>query len=140
MDAHRTSLLLLLICALALMAAGCGGDGTTSSRDDDTRSSTSSSSDSSEGADCWVELFDADDFDASDDHFKLTKPGRYETLKDLPGASQDWTDEADSMKVGSDATVKIWEKTHFEGSSQTLDPGSSDPDLEHGPSSLELTC
>ena len=89
--------------------------------------------------DCFVHLYDSDDFDTSDDNFKLTEEGRYATMDDLPGADQDWTDEADSIEVGDGATVTIWEKENFEGESQELDAGSRHPDIEE-PSSIELTC
>lgn len=93
------------------------------------------------GADgCWVHLYDGDDFDELDDNFRLVVPGSYADLADLPGADKDWTDEADSLRVGSEATVMIWSSTGFEGDSLTLAPGSEHPDLAFEPSSLEMTC
>lgn len=92
------------------------------------------------GDDCYIHLFDGDDFDKTDDNFKLTKSGDYESLKDLPGADENWNDEADSAKVGSAATVKIWKKKGFKGKSKTLKPGSKHPSLSPEPSSLKMTC
>lgn len=89
---------------------------------------------------CSVHLFDDDNFDESDDHFVLRETGRYETLANLPGAARDWTDEADSIRLGADATVTIWADTDFHGQSVTLEPGSEHPDLDSEPSSLEMTC
>lgn len=91
------------------------------------------------GSACSVHLFDSDDFDESDTNFLLTEPGKYETLKDLPGATQDWTDEADSIKVGSAAHVTIWSEPDFGGTSQQLEPGSEHSDIDE-PSSLQLSC
>ncbi len=102
--------------------------------------STGNSTDTAEsGSACSVHLFDSDDFDESDTNFLLTEPGKYETLKDLPGATQDWTDEADSIKVGSAAHVTIWSEPDFGGTSQQLEPGSAHSDIDE-PSSLQLSC
>lgn len=92
------------------------------------------------GKGCSFHLFDGDDFDKTDDNFKLTKPGDYKSLKDLPGADEDWNDEADSAKVGSNTTVKIWKEKNFKGESKTLKPGSKHPDLEPEPSSIKMSC
>lgn len=113
---------------------------TTSDTSSSDETGSNGSNASKTGGDCYVELFDADNFDASDDHVKLTEPGRYSTLKNLPGADQDWTDEADSIKVGPGATVTIWAEPDFKGSSQRLEPGSEHPHVDDEPSSLELTC
>lgn len=86
---------------------------------------------------CSVRLFDGDHF--SDDSIEITKPGRYANLKKLPGAKQDWTDEADSLKVGAGATVTIWEHEGFKGASKTYQPGSEVPSVDEA-SSLELRC
>lgn len=93
-----------------------------------------------EGGDCYIHLFDGDDFDDTDDNFKLTEPGEYKDLKNLPGADEDWTDEADSAKVGSAATVTVWKDTGFSGTSKELKPGSEHASLEPEPSSLKMTC
>lgn len=92
------------------------------------------------GKGCYFHLFDGDDFDKTDDNFKLTKPGDYKSLKDLPGADEDWNDEADSAKVGPNATVKIWKDKNYKGESKTLKPGSKHPDLDPEPSSLKMSC
>ncbi len=60
------------------------------------------------GEGCWVHLYDGDNFDEQGDNFRLTEPGRYENLANLPGADQDWTGEADSLRVGANATVTSW--------------------------------
>lgn len=105
---------------------------------DDPATTTTTTSGEGEG-DCFVHLFDSDDFDTSDDNFKLTEQGRYATLDDLPGAEQDWSDEADGIEVGQGATVTIWEEENFEGAPQELDAGSQNSDIEE-PSSMELIC
>ncbi|MCZ7631746.1 MAG: hypothetical protein M5U19_22990 [Microthrixaceae bacterium] len=62
---------------------------------------------------CWVHLYDEDRFDERDPHFQLSEPGRYPDMAALPGAAEDWTDQADSIRVGPDATVTIWPQTDF---------------------------
>lgn len=149
------------LAVAALVLAGCsgsdsdddsGGDapggqvGTSSESDaddsdsDDSGDDESGDDESGDDDECYFELFDADDLDDSDDTFKLTDPGEYENLEDLPGADDDWTDEADSARVGESATVEVWSETDFEGDSSTLDPGSEHPDLDPEPSSLKMTC
>lgn len=111
-----------------------GGDSTTSG--DSTRSTTPSVGDTG----CWVHLYDEDRFDERDPHFQLSEPGRYPDMAALPGATQDWTDQADSIRVGPDATVTIWPQTDFGGRSQVLEPGSEHPDVAEEPMSIELRC
>ncbi len=101
---------------------------------------TNSGDMSNDAEGCSVHLFDDDHFDESDDNFVLTEAGKYEDLSNLPGANKDWTDEADSIRVGADATVTIWADPNFQGQSVTLDPGSEHPSLDSEPSSLEMTC
>lgn len=128
----RTVIASVAVAALAGLAGCSSSDGGSGDTPSDTNSSNAN--------DCYVELFDGDDFDPDDDHFKLTGPGEYKNLKDLPGADQDWTDEADSVRVGSGAHVTIWSETGFSGEKSTLDPGSKHPDVDVEPSSLKLSC
>ena len=99
----------------------------------------SSAAASGGGEDCFVELFDSDNFDENDDHIKVTEAGKYEDLTSLPGANEDWTDEADSIRVGGGATVTIWPEKNYSGQSQTLEAGSENASID-GAASLELTC
>lgn len=89
---------------------------------------------------CYVQLFDSEDFYEGDSIYLITEPGKYPNLKGLPGTERDWTEQADSLKVGPKATVTIWTKVDFGGTSSRLEPGSQHPDLEDEPSSLELEC
>lgn len=114
--------------------ASPGGDSTTSG--DSTQSTTPSVGDTG----CWVHLYDEDRFDERDPHFQLSEPGRYPDMAALPGAAEDWTDQADSIRVGPDATVTIWPQTDFGGRSQVLEPGSEHPDVAEEPMSIELRC
>lgn len=155
---------------VAVVVTGCGGGddtaepdtnvdlSTTSSAPDVTTTSapeattteptptTAAPSPTTTGADasgtdgCWVHLFEEEDFDETDANFRLTEPGRFSDLENLPGATDDWDDEAESIRVGPDATVGIWPDTNFEGTPIELGPGSERADLDEEPESLELTC
>lgn len=138
------------ITLAALMLSGCATSPSSTGRPDQDSPSTSAPSDAastessapggqSSGDGCWVHLFDSDDFQESDDHFLLTEAGKYDNLAQLPGASKDWTDEADSIKVGPNATVTVWPRTNFAGTKQILEPGSEHPSVDE-PSSLEMAC
>lgn len=114
--------------------------GATGATDDTSGSTGSTIAPSGDASECWVHLYDGDRFDAREPDFRLTEPGRFANLRDLPGATQDWSDDADSIRVGPKATVTIWSQTDFQGRSQVLQPGSEHPDLDDEPLSLELAC
>lgn len=117
-----------------------GTTDTTGATDDTSGSTGSTIAPSGDASECWVHLYDGDRFDEREPNFRLTEPGRFANLRELPGATQDWTDEADSIRVGPKATVTIWSQTDFQGPSQVLQPGSEHPDLDDEPYSLELAC
>jgi hypothetical protein len=140
---NRVSLLAATgaFCLVATACTSSGGSGSQSTgRSQPSRHAQTAGANSGGGtrAGCYVQLFDGSKFE--DNNFKLRKPGRYTDLKKLPGADKDWTDEADSLKVGSGATVTVWSKTGFTGNSQKLKAGSEHPDLDVEPSSLALSC
>ncbi|MBE9012623.1 hypothetical protein IQ250_20700 [Pseudanabaenaceae cyanobacterium LEGE 13415] len=88
---------------------------------------------------CSVHLWDGKNFKDSD--IVISGAGQYSNLRNLPGANgKNWEDEADSLKVGSAATVKAYKEENFKGSSVTYKPGTQHPKLSEEPSSLEITC
>ncbi len=88
---------------------------------------------------CSVHLWDGKNFTDSD--ITINGAGRYSNLRTLPGANnKDWGDEADSLKVGSAATVKAYKEENFKGSSVTYNPGTQHPKVSEEPSSLEIVC
>jgi len=133
---------------LALSACGSSGgggtpsdgatDGSAPSTTTGTNEATGGATTSAGAAGCYLQLYDGDNFE--DTNFKLDQPGSYSDLKDLPGANQDWTDEADSAKVGSAATVTIYADPDFKGKSVKLEPGSDHARLDPEPSSLKMSC
>lgn len=134
---------LVLTGMLSLAACADSGNvdsGTDSVGTQGSPADSAAESDAADHSDCYVHLFDGDDFDEDDSNFILTEPGRYEDLRDLPGADKDWSDEADSLKVGPSATVTIWSEPGFSGTETKLEAGSEEPDLDDEPESLELEC
>lgn len=88
---------------------------------------------------CSVHLWDGKNFTDSD--IVINGAGKYSNLRNLPGANnKDWSDEADSLKVGSAATVKAYKEENFKGSSVTYNPGTQHPKVSEEPSSLEIVC
>lgn len=88
---------------------------------------------------CSVHLWDGKNFTDSD--IVINGAGRYSNLRTLPGANnKDWGDEADSLKVGSAATVKTYKEKNFKGSSVTYNPSTQHPKVSEEPSSLEIVC
>ena len=47
---------------------------------------------------CWIEIFEDDDFDADDPHVKLYGPKEFATLKSVAG--KDWSNDIESVIVG----------------------------------------
>ena len=88
---------------------------------------------------CSVHLWDGKNFTDSD--IVINGAGRYSNLRNLPGANnQDWGDEADSLKVGSAATVKAYKEENFKGTFVTYNPGMQQSKVSEEPSSLEIAC
>lgn len=88
---------------------------------------------------CYVHLFDGDNFE--DDNAIIRGPGKWGNLQNLPSASGvEWEGDADSLKVGATATVKIWADEDFQGASQTFGPGAREADVDHEFKSMEISC
>jgi hypothetical protein len=77
--------------------------------------------------DCWVEIFEDNDFDPDDPHVKLTGPSQYATLSNLGG--RDWSDDIESLIVGPSATVKAYKDKDFKGTEIAFTPNQRVPDL-----------
>jgi hypothetical protein len=76
---------------------------------------------------CWVEIFDDDDFDMDDPHVKLMGPKEYSSLKDVYG--RNWNNDIESLVVGPNTTVKAYSKKDFEGTEIAFIPNQRVPDL-----------
>jgi hypothetical protein len=92
---------------------------------------------------CWVEIFDDDDFDMGDAHVKLQGPKEYATLKDVSG--KDWTNDIESIIVGSNARVRTYSNKDFKGTELALAPGQRVPnlgklDMKDDIESMKISC
>jgi hypothetical protein len=92
---------------------------------------------------CYIEIFDDDDFDEGDPHVKIQGPAEYPTLKDVYG--RDWSRDIESVIVGSNATVHAWISKDFTGPQITFSPGQRVPKLSklkasNAIESMKITC
>ena len=76
---------------------------------------------------CWIEIFDDDQFDEDDPHVKVQGPAEYASLKDVYG--RNWSNDIESVIVGSNATVQAWMNKDFTGPEITFTPGQRVPKL-----------
>jgi hypothetical protein len=99
--------------------------------------------DSSANKNCWVEIYEDDNFDQDDPHVILEGPQEFATLKNLGG--RDWTDDIESIIVGPGATVKAYSKRDFQGTEVTFTPNQrvaklSKLNMSNEIESLRVTC
>ena len=92
---------------------------------------------------CFIELFEDDNFDVDDPHVVLQGPKEYATLKNLAG--KDWSNDIESVIVGSNATVRAYEDKDFKGTEIAFAPGQRVPnlgklDMANDIESLKITC
>ena len=92
---------------------------------------------------CYIEVFDDDDFDMKDDHYKIQGPKEFASLKDLGG--KNWNNDIESVIVGSNATVKAYSEKDFKGTELAFAPGQRVPnlgklDMKNEIESLKISC
>ena len=92
---------------------------------------------------CWVEIFEDDNFDINDPHVKLQGPKEYATLKNLAG--KDWSNDIESVIVGSNATVLAYEDKDFKGTELAFTAGQHVPnlgklDMANDIESMKIAC
>ena len=92
---------------------------------------------------CWIEIFDDDEFDEDDPHVKIQGPAEYATLKDVYG--RNWSNDIESVIVGSNATVQAWINKDFTGPEMTFTSGQRVPKLSklkmsNAIQSMKITC
>ena len=76
---------------------------------------------------CWIEIFEDDNYDADDPHVKIQGPKEFATMKNLQG--KDWANDIESVIVGSNASVQAYEDKDFKGTEITFAPGQRIPNL-----------
>lgn len=92
---------------------------------------------------CFIEIFEDDNFDADDPHVVLQGPKEYATLKNLAG--KDWSNDIESVIVGSNATVRAYEDKDFKGTEVAFVPGQrvknlGKLDMANDIESLKIAC
>jgi hypothetical protein len=92
---------------------------------------------------CWIEIFDDDEYDADDPHAKIQGPAEYATLKDVNG--RNWSNDIESVIVGTNATVHAWKDKDFMGPEISFIPGQRVPKLSklnmaNTIESMKITC
>lgn len=123
----KSASLIMLLLFSTLLLASCSSD--------DDNNDDATTLDPLES--CQVQLFDGDNF--KDDQIVINGPGEFSDLSDLPNSDEkDWTDEADSFRVGEHTTVTVWTAINFEGDSTVYEAGDY-PSVDE-PYSLKITC
>lgn len=92
---------------------------------------------------CFIEIFEDDNFDPDDPHVVLQGPKEYASLKNIAG--KDWANDIESVIVGSNATVRTYEDKDFKGTELALMPGQrvqklSKLDMANDIESLKIAC
>jgi hypothetical protein len=92
---------------------------------------------------CWIEIFEDDDFDADDPHVKLYGPKEFATLKNVAG--KDWSNDIESVIVGSNATVRAYENKDYKGTEIAFAPGQrvqnlGKLDMANDIESMKISC
>ena len=92
---------------------------------------------------CWVEIFEDDNYDANDPHVKIQGPNEVSTMKNLEG--KDWANDIESVIVGSNASVHAYEDKDFKGTEITFAPGQRVPnlgklDMANDIESMKISC
>jgi Neuraminidase (sialidase) len=92
---------------------------------------------------CYVEVFDDDDFDMNDAHYKIQGPKEFASLKDVGG--KNWNNDIESVIVGSNARVKAYSDKDFKGTELAFAPGQRVPnlgkvDMKDDIESMKIAC
>lgn len=105
---------LLLLGALAATGAGCEASGT------------------HPGAyGVWLKVYDDKDLDMSDDWAYIEGPAAFADMDDIPNTSKpDWDDGIESLHVGPDARVQVFDEEGFRGRMRDFGPNVVVTDLE----------
>jgi len=92
---------------------------------------------------CYNEVFDDDNFDMDDAHYKIQAPKEFASLKDLGG--KNWNNDIESVIVGTNAKVKAYSEKDFKGTELAFAPGQRVPklgklDMSNDSESMKITC
>src|SRR5262249_45388106 len=70
---------------------------------------------------CWIEVFEDDNYDMDDPHVKLQGPKEFATLKNLAG--KDWSNDIERDIFGSNAKEKAYKDKDFKGTELACSQG-----------------
>ena len=92
---------------------------------------------------CWIEVFDDSEYDVDDPHVTIPGPAEFRSLKSLQG--RDWSNDIESVIVGTNATVHAWKEKDFKGTEIAFTPGQRVPklsklDMSNSIESMKITC
>ena len=92
---------------------------------------------------CWIEIFEDDNYDADDPHVKIQGPKEFATMKNLEG--KDWANDIESVIVGSNALVQAYEDKDFKGTEIAFAPSQRVPnlgklDMANDIESMKISC
>ena len=92
---------------------------------------------------CWIEIFEDDNYDADDPHVKIQGPKEIATMTNLEG--KDWANDIESVIVGSNASVHAYEGKDFKGTEIAYAPGQRVPnlgklDMANDIESMKISC
>ncbi|HSL05538.1 MAG TPA: hypothetical protein VK901_18585 [Nitrospiraceae bacterium] len=92
---------------------------------------------------CWIEIFEDDNYDADDPHVKIQGPKEFAAMKNLEG--KDWSNDIESVIVGSNASVQAYEDKDFKGTEITFAPSQRVPnlgkfDMANDIESMKIAC
>lgn len=96
------------------------------------------------GHGCWVWIWWGNEFEGKND--VLCGPFKRTNMIKLPNANHlDWSEEINSMKMGPNATLRVWEDEAFEGYSRFYEAGTvkekfNEWDDVEQVNSMELIC
>jgi hypothetical protein len=91
---------------------------------------------------CWVVIYKDADFKGK--RVRLDGPARYNNLKALPGADEDWGDSIGSIETGPHASLTVYDDEDFSGDHiDTYGPNTRanvSGDLDDNIDSLEIAA
>ncbi|HEX5043236.1 MAG TPA: beta/gamma crystallin domain-containing protein [Candidatus Polarisedimenticolaceae bacterium] len=70
--------------------------------------------------DCWVKVYESDNFRDTGSSATLRGPLDLATLENLEG--KDWDDAIESIEVGPNAEVQVWKSANYAGTALTFQP------------------
>jgi hypothetical protein len=81
---------------------------------------TDVTSPSNTDSDCWVKVYESDNFRDTGSSATIRGPIDLATLENLEG--KDWDDAIESIEVGPDAEVQVWKSANYAGTALTFQP------------------